>query len=179
MDFEPYWGGKFQFMIYSIRNEMGVLFMLDKARTSPYGLAVWVCISSALHIVFFKSHVNNDYQVIQRFGIVILALLFSMPMHELIHFIFLKIFSKGKVIIEFAKDPVGLPCLRTTYYSKITKWQNIVSLLAPFVFLTLLFDVAFVFCPKVELVFFVVSMGNSAGCYCDIIDALKALQNGH
>lgn len=153
--------------------------MLDKARSNPYGMTVWICISSALHIVFFKSHVNNDYQVIQRFLIVILAIAFSLLVHELIHFIFLKIFCKGKVIIEFAKDPVGLPGLRTTYYSKITKWQKIVSLLAPFVFLTLLFDVAFVFCPKVELVFFVVSMGNSAGCYFDIIDALKALQNGH
>lgn len=98
-------------------------------------------------------------------------------MHELVHFVFLKIFSKGKVIIGFAKDGVGFPTLGTTCYSKITKWQKIVSLLAPFVFLTLLFDVAFVFCPKVELLFFVVSIGNSAGCYFDIIDALKALQN--
>lgn len=151
--------------------------MLDKARKSPYGMAVWVCISCALHICFFRSRVNYDYEAIQKVSIVILAIAFSLLIHELIHFVFFKIFSKGKVKIEFAKDNVGFPALRTICYSEITKWQKIIAYLAPFVFLTLLFDVAFVFCPKVELLFFVVSIGNSAGCYFDIIDALKALQN--
>lgn len=151
--------------------------MLDKARKSPYGMTIWICISSALHICFFRSHVNYDYEVIQRVSIFFRAVVFTMLMHELIHFVFLKIFSKGKVYIELAKDPVGLPCLRTTYHRDIAKWQKIVAYLAPFVFLTLMFDVAFVFCSKVELLFFVVSMSNSAGCYFDIIDALQTLQN--
>lgn len=153
--------------------------MLDKVRSSPYGMAVWICISSALHILIFKSNVNNDYSVIQRVLMVFIAFAFTLPMHELIHFVFARIFCKGKVIIEFAKDPIGFSTLRTSYQGDIVNWQKTVISLVPFVFLTLLFDVAFVFCSKVELLFFIVSVSNSAGCYFDIIDALKTLHNGH
>lgn len=151
--------------------------MLDKARSSPYGMIVWICISSALHILFFKNNINNDYPVIQRVLMLFIAVTFTLPMHELIHFVFAKIFCKGKVIIESAKDPIGFPTLRTSYQGEIVHWQKIVVSLAPFIFLTLLFDVVFVFCSKVELLFFIVSVSNSAGCYFDIIDALKTLRN--
>lgn len=66
--------------------------MLDKVRSSPYGMAVWICISSALHILIFKSNVNNDYSVIQKVLMLFIAVAFTLPMHELIHFIFAKIF---------------------------------------------------------------------------------------
>lgn len=153
--------------------------MLDKARSSPYGMVVWICISSALHILIFKNNVNNDYPVIQRVLMVFIAFAFTLPMHELIHFVFARIFCKDKVIIESVKDPIGFPTLRTSYQGEISKWKKIVISLTPFVFLTLLFDIAFVFCSKVELLFFIVSVSNSAGCYFDIIDALKTLHNGH
>lgn len=152
--------------------------MLDKAKSSPYGMAVWVCISSILHIFLFKGKMNNDYQVIQRVLLGFIAIIFTLLTHELIHFIFMKIFC-GNAKIEFAKDPIGLPTLRTIYHGEITNWQKIVIYLAPFVSLTLLFDIAFVFCLKVELLFFIISMCNSAGCYYDIIDSLKTLQNRH
>lgn len=41
-------------------------------------------------------------------------------------------------------------------------------------FLTLLIDVFLVFCAKAELIFFVVSACNCAGCFYDIVDALIA-----
>lgn len=161
--------------------EMEGLLMLDKARSSPYGMVVWICISSILHIFLFKSNVKNDYQAIQRVLMVFIAFVFALPIHELIHFVFMKIFYKGKVVIEYAKDPVGFPTLRTRALSQgeIANWQKIVVSLAPFVFLTLLLDVAFIFCSKVALLFFIVAVANSAGCYFDIIDALKILQNRH
>lgn len=155
--------------------------MLDKARSSLYGMIGWICISSILHIFLFKSNVRNDYQVIQRVLMGFIAFAFTLPMHELFHFVFMKIFYKGKIMIEYAKDPIGFPTFRTRPISQdeIANWQKIVICLAPFVFLTVLFDVAFVFCSKAELVFFIVAVANSAGCYFDIIDALKILQNRH
>lgn len=155
--------------------------MLDKARSSLYGMIGWICISSILHIFLFKSNVRNDYQVIQRVLMGFIAFAFTLPMHELFHFVFMKIFYKGKIMIEYAKDPIGFPTFRTRPISQdeIANWQKIVICLAPFVFLTVLFDVAFVFCSKAELVFFIVAVANSAGCYFDIIDALKILQSGH
>ena len=68
--------------------EMEGLLMLDKARSSPYGMVVWICISSILHIFLFESHVKNDYQAIQRVLMVFTAFVFALPIHELIHFVF-------------------------------------------------------------------------------------------
>lgn len=150
--------------------------MLEKVKSSPCGLVVWVGISSMLHILLFKSNINNGYQMVQRGLIGLLAIVFTLPMHELLHFVLLKIFSKDKVKIQFAKDPMGLPGLRTVYSDKITNWQKIMALLAPFTFLTLFIDLAFVFGNKVELFFFIVAVCNCVGCYFDIIDVLRILQ---
>ena len=56
------------------------------------------------------------------------------------------------------------------------KWQLVIMYLAPFVFLTLLLDVIFAFCVKVELIFYVIVVCNSAGCFYDVFDALIAVR---
>lgn len=151
--------------------------MLAKLRKSPYALVVWIGIVSILHSVLFKSKVNYDYQLIQRVLIAVVAVVITLPLHELVHYIFFKIFGKKKVKIEFGIDPSGLPSFRTVYQGEITGGQKVLSYLAPFVFMTLLLDISFAFCTKVELFFFVVAVCNSAGCYFDIIDVLMVLRN--
>lgn len=53
--------------------------------------------------------------------LLLLAILVSLPVHEFIHLVFMKVFSKGNAKIEFAKDPLGLPSLRAVFYGKVTK----------------------------------------------------------
>lgn len=149
--------------------------MLSKMKTDPLAYIVWLTLSCIVHILLFKSKVNFDYQVLHRIITVIIAVCFTLPMHELLHFVFMKMFCKGSVKIQIIKSPIGLPTLGTVAQGEFQKWQLVIIYLAPFVCLTILFDIVYLFCPKVELIFFVVSLCNSAGCFYDIIDALTAL----
>ena len=85
---------------------------------------------------------------------------------------FFKVFGGRNVKIRIIKSPIGPPVPGTTAQVDFKKWQLIITYLAPFVFLTLLFDIAFIFCDKAELLFFVVSVCNCAGCYYDIVETL-------
>lgn len=151
--------------------------MLDKLRKSPYGLVVWVGIVSVLHIVLFKDKIRTDYQIVQRIIFALLGFAFTVSVHELIHCFFMKLFSLRNIKIEVARDPIiGVPTLRTVGRGEVDKWKRIVIYLAPFVFLTLLLDISFIFCTKAELFFFVVVVCNSVGCYIDLIETLMMLR---
>lgn len=149
--------------------------MLNKIKTNPFVYLAWLILSCVVHIGLFKSKVNYDYQIWLRFLIMIIALCCTLPIHELLHFVFMKMFCKGSVKIKIIKSPLGLPTLATVSQKEFKKWQLIIIYLAPLVFLTLLIDIIFVFCIKVELIFFIVSVCNSAGCFYDIVDAIIAI----
>lgn len=146
--------------------------MLNKIKTDPFAFVIWIMLSCAVHIVLFRTKVNMDYEIWQRILTVLLAICFVLPIHELIHFVFMKMFHKGSVKIKIMKDPMGLPTLGTVTDGKFQKWQIVIIYLAPFVFLTLLTDAVFLFCDRIELIFFIVSVCNCAGCLYDIIDTL-------
>ena len=149
--------------------------MLNKIKTNPLAFMIWIMLSCAVHIVLFRSKVNMDYEIWQRILTVILAIFFTLPIHELLHFVFMKVFHKGSVKIKLMKDPMGVPTLGTVTDGKFQKWQIVIIYLAPFVFLTLLIDAIFLFCYRIELIFFIVSLCNCAGCLYDIIDTLIAV----
>lgn len=147
---------------------------LNKIKTNPFAYTIWLVLSCAVHIVLFGPRVRNDYQVLERVMILILAVCTTLPIHELLHFVFMKTFCKGSVKIRFMKSPLGLPTLGTVAQAQFQKWQHIVIYLAPFVLLTLLIDVFIAFSNEVELIFFIVSICNCSGCFYDIIDAFSA-----
>ncbi len=146
--------------------------MLNKIKTNPYASIIWLMFSCVIHIALFKSKIDSDYQLWQRILMLLAAICLTLPIHELIYFVFMKMFCKGSVKIKIMKDPIGLPTLGTVTDGKFQKWQIVIIYLAPFVFLTLLIDAIFLFCDRIELIFFVVSMCNCAGCFYDIIDVL-------
>lgn len=121
---------------------------------------VWLIFSCVVHIALFKSKVNFDYQIRQRILIMIIALGMVFLIHELLHFIFAKIFCKGKVKITIVKSPIGLPTIGVITQGSFQRWQLFVFRLAPFVILTVVLDVIFMFSTKVELIFYIVSLAN-------------------
>lgn len=152
-----------------------ITHMLIKLKTNPLAYIVWIILSCAVHILLLKSKINFDYQVLHRIITGIIAVCFTLPAHELLHFIFMKMFCKDDVKIKILKSPIGLPTLATVSEGKFQKWQSVIIYLAPFVCLTILFDIVFLFCSKAELIFFVISLCNCAGCFYDIVDALIIL----
>lgn len=135
---------------------------------------IWLFFSCVVHIALFYSKVNIDYQIWQRILIMIIALGLVFPIHELLHFAFAKVFCKDKVKITIIKSPIGLPTGGVTAQGNFKKWQLFVFRLAPFVILTVVLDVIFVFCTKVELIFFIVSLANCVGSFYDIAETLTA-----
>lgn len=125
-----------------------------------------------VHIVLFKSKVMIDYQVRQRILLMIIALGVVFPTHEFLHFVFAKVFCKGKVKITIVKSPIGLPTIGVITQGYLQKWQLFIFRLAPFVILTVVPDVIFLFCTRVELLFFIVSLANCVGSFYDIAETL-------
>lgn len=156
------------------RNDKGEQAMLSKIKANPFAYILWIMLSCVAHIALFRSKVNSDYQIWQKIVTLFIALCFTLPTHELLHFVFMKLFCKGSVKIKIMNSPLGLPTLGTAAQGEFQKWQLVIIYLAPLVLLTLLMDVIFLFCAKVELFFFIVSVCNSAGCFYDIVDAFIA-----
>ena len=134
---------------------------------------LWILMVCILHIVLFRAKVNMDIPIIQRLLFVLAAVLVTLPLHELIHFLFMKIFRMEDARIERAKDPLGLPSLRATAKGEISGWKRLVIYLAPLFALTIIPDIIFCFADHVELFFVIIVMCNAAGCCFDFPAALR------
>lgn len=151
---------------------------LEKLKSNPLGQIIWIAFMCVLHLFLFKSKVNYDIAPWTRILFLLFAIIVSLPVHELIHLVFMKVFSKGNATIEFARDPLGIPSLRAVFHDKVTKVQHVIIFIAPLFFITIVLDIIFIFCGKIELLFFIISMCNAAGCYYDIIDAAITICRG-
>lgn len=144
--------------------------MIKKPNARAAAYAVWTAVTCALHIVLFRAKVMMDFSVLQRMLTAALAIVCSLFVHEGIHFVFMKLFFQGKVRLVFARDVLGIPTPGVQAEGHATKGQKIIMWLAPFLFLTVLPDVIFAFSPGIHLFFFIVAIGNCAGCYYDVMD---------
>ena len=124
-------------------------------------------------IILFRSKVDLGFPIIYRLLLGLAAIVVTLPVHELIHWCFMRLFGLKDARIEFARDPLGLPSLRTIASGKLPRIRRIIVLLAPFVLLTVIPDIFFFLADKIVLFFFLVAICNAAGCCFDIMDALK------
>ena len=148
-----------------------------KNKSKSIASIMWLMFSCVVHIALFKSKVNMDYQVWQRILLMIIALGVVFPTHELLHYTFAKVFCKDKVKIAIVKSPIGLPTIGVTAQGNFQKGQLIIFRLAPFVILTVVLDGVFMFCAKVELIFFIISLANCVGSFYDIVETLTVKQH--
>ena len=85
---------------------------MKQDKYTPIAVVLWVSVMCIVHIVLFRAKVNMDIPIVQRILLVIAAVMVTFPLHELIHFLFMKMFRMENTRIEKAKDPLGLPALR-------------------------------------------------------------------
>lgn len=110
-----------------------------------------------------------DIPIIQRLLFILVAVLVTLPLHELIHYMFMKVFRMEDARIERAKDPLGLPSLRAIAKGEISRWKRLVIFLVPLFILTIIPDIIFCFADHVELIFVIIAMCNAAGCCFDFL----------
>ena len=136
-------------------------------------VVLWILMVCILHIVLFRAKVNMDIPIIRRILFMIAAASVTLPLHELIHFLFMKIFRMQDARIERAKDPLGLPSLRAIAKGEIPGWKRRIIFLAPLFILTVIPDICFCFTDHVELIFVIIAMCNAAGCCFDFLAVLR------
>lgn len=144
---------------------------LEKIKSNPVAQLVWIVVMTAVHIIIYKSKIEET-AIWVRIIYVILAIVITLPLHELCHYVVFMIFGKGKAKIGFGIDPVGLPSLKTTVYAELTRRQKVIASIAPLFFITIVPDIIFIFSENIYLFFFFMSICNAAGCSFDVIDSI-------
>ena len=150
--------------------------MLKKIKKNPFSIIVWLGIMVAIHFLLFIAKIDNDISLKIRIVSLFVAIIVILFGHEVIHFIFMRVFGCKNTKIEFAKDPIGIPGLRAIAYGEFKKWQLVIIFMAPFCLLTLLLDIILAFSEKIMLGLFIIAIGNSVGSFFDIIDTLLLFQ---
>lgn len=151
---------------------------MKQDKYAPIVVVLWISLVCVLHIVLFRAKVNMDISIIQRILLILAAALVTLPLHELIHFLFMKIFRMEDARIERARDPLGLPSLRATAKGEISRCKQLIIFLAPLFTLTIIPDIIFCFADHVELIFVIIASCNAAGCCFDFLSALR-LESGN
>lgn len=134
---------------------------------------LWLILSCVFHIVLFRGKLDMNTPIVLRLFFVILAVVITLPLHEIIHCIFMKLFGLRGARIEIAKDPLGLPSLRAVAQGEVWGWKQIVIFLAPFMLLTVVPDLLFFLSDKVHFLFFIIAMCNAAGCCFDVAEVAR------
>lgn len=146
---------------------------MKQDKYTPIAVILWVSVMCIVHIVLFRAKVNMDIPIVQRMLFVLAAIVVTFPLHELIHFLFMKMFRMENARIEKAKDPLGLPALRAAAEGEISKGKRRIILLAPLIMMTVIPDMIFCFTDHVALIFVIVAACNAAGCCFDFLAALR------
>ena len=149
--------------------------MKQENRTAV-GAAVWSAASCAIHMVFFKGKLDTAAPIAVRLLFAVLAIGLTLPLHEVIHYLFMRLFGIKHAAIELGRDPLGLPSLRTAAREEVRGGKWVVILLAPFLLLTPAPDILFCLSERVHLLFFIMAIANSAGCYFDLADVVRNMR---
>ena len=149
--------------------------MKPNAKTQT-GIILWTVCACAIHILLFRSKLDISLPIPQRLAFAVLAVVATLPLHETLHWVCMKLLGMPHARIEFAKDPLGLPSLRAIAQGFVTGWKRIVLYLTPFLLLTVVPDILFLLNAQVHFLFFIMAMCNAAGCYFDLVAVLQKPQ---
>ena len=144
---------------------------IRKLKASLAAQIVWIALMIIVHVIIYKSKIEV-VEILVRIIYAILAIVITLPLHELCHYVLWTIFSKGKAKIELGIDPAGVPGLKTSVHAALTWKQKLIGFMAPLFFLTIIPDIIFMFSENIYLFFFIMSMINAAGCYYDVLDTV-------
>ncbi len=145
-------------------------------KSNPLCLVIWLLLVCCIYLVLLGGP-YRDLTIAARLPWTILALVSTLLLHEVTHALMAKCLCKGTVRIEFAKDPTGLPSLRTLFPGNISRARRLIIVLAPMVLLSVL-PLLFILFIKPVFYLFMVSMINWVGCFFDLTDIMLLITSG-
>jgi len=144
--------------------------IIKRLRNSTAVMLVWVILSCFVLYNIGGNECIRGTTLKQRIIVTVVALLFTLIVHELIHAGVMKVFIKGEVKIKFIKMKAGRFGLATIMHGELEKWQKFIVFTLPFIILTVISIVVFI---KWDIYFvYLVAVINSAGTYFDLLDTI-------
>lgn len=147
--------------------------IIKKLRKSNVGMIIWILISFVM-LHFAIGNEGIEASLSRRIVTAIVAVVITVPSHELIHAIAMKLFSKGKVTIKLKpiKLKVGGFGFMTVSQGDMKKWQRFIVYILPFLVLTVLPTFIIFILGKYYLFVYFLAICNCAGAYFDLLDAI-------
>ncbi len=143
---------------------------MKQKNANTTGAVLWTVLSCAIHIALFRNKIDLSLPVISRLLFFILAVMITLPLHEIIHCVFMMAVGLKNARVRFGRDPLGIPSLRSVAGGEVHGSKRVIFLAAPFLLLTVIPDIIFFLSEKIFLLFFIMSVCNLAGCYFDLTD---------
>ena len=147
----------------------------ERAKANPLLLSIWAFVSLAIHVLLFRPKVSTVQSLSVRMAIALVAIISTITIHELIHFIFASVRCKSKPTIRISKDKFGFPTLVTFFDSDASKWRRVVITMMPFLLLTVALDAFMFAAEEIPLFLLIMAASNCGGSFYDILDILGAL----
>lgn len=154
--------------------ESDLLKIIQKLRKSTIGMIIWIFLSFIVLYYMGGNECVKGVSVVQRIIETVVALLFTLIVHELIHASVMKVFNKGEVKIKLIKMEVGGFGLVTILNGELKNWQQFIMYILPFILLTV---IPAIFIIQWKCLFlYLIALINCAGSYFDLLDAILILQ---
>lgn len=147
---------------------------LRKLKQDPRGLVIWLALVCGSYLLLGSAAYQAQSGFLQRLPWAILSLIVVLIGHELLHALAARILCRGKVRIELAKDPLGLPALRTVFPADVSRGRLLVIYLTPLMMLTVI-PTLFITLMQPVFFLFLAAMINAVGAYFDLIDTAMLL----
>ena len=149
--------------------------MKNGLRNNSCLAVLWILISSFLHVFLFRAKVSESFRNVQGVVIIIVTIACTLIVHEVIHWCAARLLGLKKTKIMPGKSPLGFPTLLTVFYEKSVKWKWIIIFVMPFIVLSMIPDILFLFSERIAYPLFFMVVGNSAGCYFDLVEVIHFL----
>lgn len=146
--------------------------IIKKLRNSNVGMLIWIFISFVALYFIIGNECIKGVTLPRKIITAIVAVVITMPFHELIHAIAMKLFSKGRVAIKPCKLKAGGFGFATVLQGNLKKWQWVIVYILPFVVLTLFPTFIICILGRYCLFFYFVAISNCAGAYIDLLDVI-------
>lgn len=145
---------------------------LESIKKNSIVCLIWQVVVVILFYLILGTGWLQEYSKVQIFAYLILGLVVSLVIHELTHALFMRIFSREKITVQFERGNGIIAYFAVKLHDNLKRGQLTVVRLAPAVFLTLIPTSVMLYSGYRSVFAFAFVMSNFCSSYLDFIDTM-------
>lgn len=146
---------------------------LESIKNNQYVFLIWQIVIVLIFYLILGMDWILVYTKPQIFIYAILGLLVMLIVHEMVHYLFIRLFTKAKVNIGFINGGLFKKRINIQWNDKLKGWQNAIVGLAPILILTIIPTFFMLLKGYRSMFMYSFVMLNFVASYSDIIDGIK------